>query len=349
MIRATFAIPGDLDAPTGGYAYDRAVIAAAPAAGMALDVLPLPGGFPLADDAALAEAGRRLVAAPADLPLLVDGLALGAMPSALLDGVRAPLAALLHHPLALEAGLTEAQAGHLRATEGAALARCRAIVVTSAATAATAAEMFGLSAGRFTVARPGLDRHEPAPLAGRPPVLLTVGSVIPRKGHDVLVDALAQIKALPWRAEMYGSEGFAPDWAQAIRERIADKGLSDRIALRGAVDAAALSAAYRGADLFCLPSRYEGYGMVFAEAMAHGLPVVAADIAAAREVVPNAAGAFAEVGKPGPLAQLLAMLLVDPDARRARGAAAHAHARTLPGWDETARSIASALQPLVPA
>jgi glycosyltransferase involved in cell wall biosynthesis len=346
LIRATFAIPGDLSSPTGGYAYDRAVIAAGPAVGLTLDVLALPGGFPLADDATVRQAADLLAAAPADRPLLVDGLALGAMPAELLAGVRAPLAALLHHPLALETGLSEAQAAHLRATEGAALALCRAIVVTSAATAATAAEMFGLPVDRFTVARPGLARRAPAPLAGRPPVVLTVGSLIPRKGHDVLIDALAQIKALPWRAEIYGSGAFAPDWAQSIRERIEAAGLSDRIRLHGAVDEEALAAAYHAADVFCLPSRYEGYGMVFAEAMAHGLPVVAADIAAAREVVPPAVGAFAEVGRPGPLAQLLAILMVDDDARRARGAAAHAHADTLPGWDDAARAIAAALVPV---
>jgi glycosyltransferase involved in cell wall biosynthesis len=346
LIRATFAIPGDLEAPTGGYAYDRALIAAGPAAGIAFDVLPLPGGFPLADAATLAEAGRRLAEAPADRPLLVDGLALGAMPAETLTSVRAPLAALLHHPLALEAGLTEAQAAHLRATEGAALARARAIVTTSAATAVTAAEMFSLPDERFTVARPGLDRVEPAALAGRPPLILTVGSLIQRKGHDVLIDALAQIRALPWRAAFYGSGAFDPAWAQGLRDRIAEKELSDRITLHGAVGPATLAAAYAGADIFCLPSRYEGYGMVFAEAMAHGLPVVAGDIAAAREVVPPAAGGFAEVGRPGPLASVLAVLLADPDARRARGAAAHAHARTMPGWDATARAVAAALAPL---
>ncbi len=346
MIRVTFAIPGDLATPTGGYAYDRALIAAGPAAGVVFDHLPLPGGFPFPDAAALEGAAAALAAAPADRPLLVDGLALGALPAAALDRVRAPLAALLHHPLALEAGLTAAQAAALEASERAALARAGAIIVTSAATAATAATMFGMGPGSITVARPGLDRHPRAAGGGGAPVLLCVGSLIPRKGHDVLLDALEALADAPWRAHVYGSQTLAPDWAARIAARAEDGPLAGRVSLHGPVDAATLDAAYAGADVFVLPSRYEGYGMVFAEAMARGLPVVAADIAAAREVVPDGCGMFAPVDDAPALATALRRLLDDAPLRDRMGAAAHAAAQAMPGWDATAAAVAAALAPL---
>lgn len=347
-MRATFAIPGDLATPSGGYGYDRAVIAAGQGAGLELAHLALPDGFPFPDAGAVDKAARLLAAAPADRPLLVDGLALGALPEAALAGVRAPLAALLHHPLALEAGLSADQAAALRASEGAALARCGAIITTSAATVRDALALFALDPARFTVARPGLARATMAQGGGETPVILCVASLIPRKGHDVLIEALAQVADRPWRAAFYGARDFAPDWAAQVRARIGATGLGARIALRGPVPSAALEAAYLGADIFCLPSRHEGYGMAFAEAMAHGLPVLAADIAAAREVIGPGAGWLSPPDDAAALAENLALLLDDPSRRRAMGAAAHARAHVIPGWDATARAIRAALEGIAP-
>jgi glycosyltransferase involved in cell wall biosynthesis len=348
VIRATFAVPGDLGSPTGGYAYDRALIAAGPGAGLTLDHLALPGGFPFPSDAALAETARLMAAAPADRPLLVDGLALGAMPDAVAAAARAPLAAMLHHPLALEAGLSAAEADALRASETAALARVRAVIVTSAATAATVSAMFDVDPATITVARPGLDRAPRARGSGGVPRILSVGSLIPRKGHDVLVDALARIADRAWTAEIVGSPAYAPGWAASVRARVRGAGLAGRVRFVGATSAAAVAEAYDRADLFCLPSRYEGYGMVFAEAMARGLPIVAARIAATEELVPEAAGALVPVDDAAALAGALAGLLDDAALRRRAGDAARAHAETLPDWPETARLARDALAKVIP-
>lgn len=344
MIRATFAIPGDLDAPTGGYAYARRLLEHAPAAGLDLAHLPLPGGFPLASEAAVAGALDALAAAPADRPLLVDGLAFGALPAAGLARVGAPLAALLHHPLALEAGLDPADAARLEASERAALALARAVIVTSRATAGTAASRFDVDPARLTVARPGVDRGPRAALSGDPPVILCVGSLTPRKAQDVLLDALSRLADRPWRARIAGWEA---DPAFAARLREAAAALGDRVRFAGALDRAALDAAYAGADLCCLPSTYEGYGMVYAEAMARGLPVVAARHAASEEVV-GAAGRLVPPGDARALAAAVGDLLADPGARRRLGAAGFDRAATLPDWRETAAQVAAALAAVAP-
>ena len=345
MIHATFAVPGALDTPTGGYAYARALLAHGPAAGLALTLLPLPAGFPAPDAAALAQAARLLAAAPADRPLLVDGLALGAMPEAALAGLRAPLAALVHHPLCLETGLEPAQADALRASETAALRHARAIVAASPETAAQLSDLLGAPADRVTVARPGLDRP-PRSAGSTPPLILTVGAFTPRKDHATLLAALERIADLPWRARWIGADALDPGWTATLRARLAASPAAARVAMRGPGDGAALAAAYRAADLFALPSRHEGYGMVYAEAMAAGLPVVAADIAATRALVPPAAGRLVPPGDDAALADALRALLDDPTARLRAGQAALAAAEGFAGWDATASAVAAALAPL---
>jgi glycosyltransferase involved in cell wall biosynthesis len=342
MLRATFAVPGDIETLTGGYHYARSLIAAGPAAGLTLDLLPLPGGFPAPTAAAAAEALARLAAAPADRPLLVDGLAYGALPAEGLAAVAAPMVALLHHPLALEAGLPPAEAARLKASERAALRFARAVVTTSKATARQAAALFDLDPARIAIAPPGLDRGPVARLAGDPPGILCVGSLTPRKAQHVLVAALARLRERPWRAALVGLTDLDPAYAADLATRIDAAGLSERIARHGGVDRASLDALYAGADLFCLPSAYEGYGMVYAEAMARGLPVIAARHAASEEVV-GEAGLLVAPGDTEALAGALAALLDDAERRRALGAAGLARAAAFPGWEETARIVKGAL------
>ncbi|MEO1612286.1 MAG: glycosyltransferase family 4 protein [Pseudomonadota bacterium] len=299
----------------------------------ALTPLRLADGFPNPSDEDLRRAATALAAAGG--PALIDGLAFGAFPVELIDALpRAPVA-LCHHPLGLEAGLSADVAAALIGSERAALARAAHVVVTSAATKRTLVADFGLTETDVTIAPPGLDRAPAAKGAVGPPVILTVASLTPRKAHDVLVDALAAIRDIDWRAIWVGLDDRAPDWARDIRERVARSGVGDRIEMRGGCGSDELEELYANASIFCLPSRYEGYGMVFAEAMMRGLPIVAAETDAAREVIPADAGRFAINGDAASLAETLRALLEDPTARRAAGGAGRAHALTLPDWDAT--------------
>jgi glycosyltransferase involved in cell wall biosynthesis len=336
-----FAIPGDLGAPTGGYAYARKVLAAAPGA---FEVVGLPGDFPSPSKASVEAAAAAMAAWPADRPLLVDGLAFGALPPGALRRVKAPMTVLLHHPLGLETGLSAADAARLIESERAALGFAKAVAVTSAATAGTVATLFGVEPSRITVARPGLDRAPRATGGGATPVILCVATLTPRKAQDVLVEALARLGDRPWRAVLTGALDRAPDYAQAVARRIAGARLGDRVTLTGPADEAGLEALYAGADIFCLPSRYEGYGMVFAEAMARGLPVVAARIAAAEEVLGEDAGALVPMDDADALAGALAALLDDAELRRRKGDAAVARAAALPGWEQTAATILGVME-----
>lgn len=344
MIAVAFAIPGDLAAPTGGYAYARRILPLLGECGVHLRHLPLPGGFPFPDEAELEEAGDLLRTIPAGEIALIDGLAYGALPEKVIAGMSAPIVALVHHPVGLETGLSPGDSARLIANERAALAHARQIIATSGTTADTLRRDFGVPAARLHVAVPGTDRAERATGGGDVPHLLSVGAVVPRKGFDVLADALADLGDRPWRCTIAGSLDRDTATAAALRKRIVRLSLNERIALTGTQDAAELDALYRGTDIFVLPSRYEGYGMVFTEAMARGLPVVAAAAGAVPATVPEQAGVLVPPDDPAALAHALRTLLDDPAERRQLGDAAFAHARQLPSWHDTARGVAEAIR-----
>lgn len=344
MSRIVFAIPGDIDAPTGGYGYDRRLLSEWREAGIEACHLTLPGSYPFPTAEDLATTERLLATTAPDDILFVDGLAFGAFPDALAARFADWLVALVHHPLALETGHSPETARLLRRSETLALRHARAIVVTSPATKLTLEAEFEVPAAKIAVAIPGTD---PAPRAqgsghGEALHMLAVGSLIPRKGYDILVAALTAIAGKPWTLTIAGSPDHAPATAAELRHGIAHAGLSGRVTLTGGVGAETLAQLYDEADLFIMSSRYEGYGMVLTEALARGLPIVTTLSGAGAEALPDAAALKVAPGDATALAKALARLIDAPAERLQRADAAWAAAGDLPRWSETARIVAQA-------
>lgn len=342
----TFAVPGPLDTLTGGFLYDRRIVEGLRARGAIVEVLELPEGFPLAGPEPRSRAAAQLEALPDDQPVVVDGLAAGALPEVMASlAARLPLHLLVHHPLAAETGLAPEQVRSLHDSERRSLAVARRVVTTSQATAETLGRDYAVPTGRLRVVPPGT---EPAPLAlgsadGEPPHLLTVGALIPRKGQDLLVEALASLTALPWRLSLAGAPRDAA-YAARLRERVSALGLDERVDFLGEVESARLGPLYAAADLFVLPSRLEGYGMAIAEALARGLPVVCGQSAAIVSELPRGGVATVDTDDAAELAACLEPLLAAP-VRRARLAAAARRARDLlPTWAEAAAAFEDALE-----
>ena len=343
---ATFAVPGDLATPTGGYVYDRRIVAELAALAWHIEVLDLGDDFPHAAAGTRAAAAARLAALPRGRPIVIDGLAFGALPEAAeaLHGSHS-VVALVHHPLALEAGLSAADAARLHASERAALAAARHVVTTSTATARLLAADYEVPSERLSVVEPGTDRvvlrprrHDGAV------VLLAVGSVIPRKGYDVLVAALARLRHLSWRLVIAGDCGRSPETFRRLEADIANLGLADRVTLLGAVAADELTSLYATSDLFVLPSRFEGYGMAYAEALAHGLPVIGTTAGAVPQTVPGDAGVLLPPDDVDALAATLQQLVESPDERERLAAGARATA--FPSWREQGARFARVLDRL---
>jgi glycosyltransferase involved in cell wall biosynthesis len=284
-----------------------------------------------------------LAAIPDHALVLVDGLAYGVMDAiAEQEHERLHIVALCHHPLALETGLSADEEDRLFTSEKKALALACAVVVTSAATAMLLTQRFGIAAQKITVALPGTRKRAFAPCQGDPPRLLTVASLTRRKAHDVLIQALAHIKQLTWTARIVGGDHFDPAWSSFLKEKTVTLELDDRIHFAGSIDD--LSAEYTAADVFVLPSRFEGYGMVFAEALAAGLPIIAARAGAVPDVVPESAGLLVPPDDTGALTAALRSLLTREDVRRKLQAGARKAAANLPAWADSARRVADLIE-----
>jgi glycosyltransferase involved in cell wall biosynthesis len=260
--------------------------------------------------------------------------------------LRRKLVALVHHPLALESGLTRAEAATFQIMERTALSAPGRVVTTSQTTARVLMSHYRVPERRLIVAPPGNDKLPSARGSGGagPLALLAVGAVVPRKGYDVLIAALATLRELPWRLTIVGDRARDPATAQRVEADIARSGLADRVALAGAVPDERLDALYDGADLFVLPSRYEGYGMAFAAAIARGLPVIGTDAGAIPEAVPADAGILVPPDNVPALAAALYRLITDPRERGRLATAARAAAARLPTWAESAVLFSRALE-----
>lgn len=343
MPEAIFAVPGDLKSPTGGYGYDRRVMERLPDFGVSVVHLPLPGTFPNPTDGDIAETIEALQCRSRPSVLVVDGLAFGAFTKPMLDKLEGRVIALVHHPLFLETGLPHARKVELRETETIALERADHIIVTSRATKRILTEHMNLPSHRMTVAEPGTDPAGRATGTGSPLHILAVGAVMPRKGYDVLVDALAKITDLDWRMTIAGALDRHSASAEALRTAIDQHNLSERINLAGKVVPATLDRFYESADLFVSASLFEGYGMVLAEAMARGLPIVTATGGAAGDTAGQAVALHVEAGNADELALALRQALTDKKLRDQLADAAWDAGRALPTWNETARRVAAVI------
>ncbi len=342
MTPASFAIPGDIDQITGGYIYEKSLLHALRDAGRQVAHVELPGSFPDAPAADMARAVAQLAALPPDQPVILDGLVYGSIDTTGLATVEAPLVAMIHHPLGLETGLPPARARDLLQREAANLVLAAHVVVPSPHTARILSSDFGVDPSRITIAQPGFAPPDPVRTPATPPLILAVGLIAVRKGHDVLIRALARIADLSWQARIVGS-AHDPRIATALKAQISAAGLDRRITLQGGMDRGDLATLYRQATLFALATRYEGYGMVFGEALLHGLPIVTCNAGAVPETVPHGAGLLVDVDDDAAFAGALHHLLTDTAARTTMAQTATTAGHTLPRWSDTAAIMGAVL------
>lgn len=340
---AAFAIPGDLNTRTGGYIYERRLLESLPEVGQPMRHIPLLPSWPHPTPEAEADLACALAALPEGMPLILDGLVFGSMDTGLLAREPRPVVAMLHHPLGLEAGLPPARAKALLAREAANLRHAAHVVVPSAHTAAILSRDFGVAEGRISIALPGFDRPHSAP---RPkaasPLILSVGIICARKGHDVLIDALARIAHLDWQAAIVGmthDEGVR----RALIAQRARLGLEARLRFTGEIDSPALDALWREATVFALATRYEGYGMVLSEAQLYGLPVVSCAVGAVPQTVPEGAGLLTPPDDPAAFAEALRAVLEDAALRERLAEGSALVGKALPEWKDTARVMRDVL------
>ena len=352
-----FVVPGDIRTPTGGYIYDREIIAGLTERGWTVAVHALDASFPSPTPAALRAARATFASLAAGSVVVIDGLALPGLDRLLADEAkRLALVALVHHPVALETGLDPLEAERYGALERSALGYVRRVITTSQWTARTLATD-GVPTAQLRVVEPGVDRRKSrgssdpkgASTPGAPPDLLNllcVGTLTPRKGHAVLLEALNEIRDRHWHLTCAGSLLRDTPTVAAIQHMIDRFSLRKRVSLLGDLDRDALERQYARADVFVLPSYLEGYGMALAEAVAFGLPVISTTAGAIPETVPANAGILVAPGDSRALAKALSSVIDDPARRGALAANARAARASLPTWATAATKFAAALDGL---
>jgi glycosyltransferase involved in cell wall biosynthesis len=249
-----------------------------------------------------------------------------------------PLVALVHHLKYLEPVSDQKEE---REKERKFLGTCDALIANSNS---TSREVVELGIGLPTmVAYPGCDRVAPAPDFRRqlPETLvnlLFVGILIPRKGVHILLDALEELQSYPWELGIVGDETLDASYVESLKEKALK--LGNRVAFLGRVSPRELSQIYLDSDLFVLPSYFEGYGIVVAEAVLHLLPIIASRVGGIPEIVRDGKeGILVPPGDKSALKQALQDFLEHPEHLGPFIEACAVRRRSLPTWQEAGKLI----------
>lgn len=248
--------------------------------------------------------------------------------------------ALVHH-VAAGSGPDDPARPELKEVERAMLQRLRRVVATSGPVAARLQSEFGVAAQQVPPGVPDLPRNQPGTDAA---VVLSVGVLTRRKGHDVLLRAMARLTDLPWTLAIAGGSGRDPAYAAELAALIEELGLSHRASLLADPEPDALRRAWESAGVFALATRWESYAKAVAEALRRGIPVVVTDGGEAGALVPAEAGAVCSVDDPATFGKCLRRLLFDHALRADMAEAAWQAGQQLPSWRQQAQAFAAILR-----
>jgi glycosyltransferase involved in cell wall biosynthesis len=343
-MRLALLVPRPLGATSGGYAYDRAMLDGLRAAGHAADAIELGGQHPLADAATCRGAAAAFDAIPADALPIIDGLALPAFREHAAALAARRTIGLIHHPTAFETSHSETDRALLHDAERALMPRLARVIVTSPSTAERLAAEFGVDARRIAVVAPGTaEAPRSAGSGGGACTVLSVGALIPRKGHDVLLEALAKLFDLDWQLTIVGSERRDPAHAARLHALATRLAIEGQVSFAGEIDPAALESLWQRTDIFALATYWEGYGMAIAEALKRGIPVAVTAGGAAGALVTPQSGVACTPGDVATLSKSLRRLIFDVDLRQSMAQAAWTEGQNLPAWAAQCEQFALAL------
>ncbi|MBW0146471.1 glycosyltransferase family 4 protein [Marinobacter arenosus] len=349
-----FVVPGDPNQNTGGYRYVRLLVEALNQSDGMARVTGVPGRFPRPDEEAKAALDDCLQGYPDGAVVVLDGLAMGGLPEVVqAHASRLSLIALVHHPLADETGLTAEEQRWFFAQETRSLAAVGKVITTSRFTAERLAD-FGVPAQNIRTVEPGVQSFPGSSTTdhairgpGEPPRILCVAHLSPRKAQHQLIDALAELRSLPWHCTLAGSCDRQRDYSERVRSQIESRGLQSRVDITGEVSGDQLFDLYRQADLFVFPSLYEGYGMVIDEALAAGLPVITSSGGALAQTAMRGGVVQYEAGDVAALSARLRYWLANPQELARQTNLARRESGRLRHWRQAAVEFKAALEDLL--
>lgn len=346
----SFVVPADLPGPSGGLNYNRRVLQVWQEQGLAVTEEALGGAWPYPDEQARDALARCLLRYES---VLVDGIIASAAPDELAQARAAgvEISVLMHLPLPAETGISEDQRRAAEASERRALQHATQVVCTSQWARKDVTARYGRLP--TTVAAPGCD-EAPVAHGSRPPHMLFLGSISPRKNPLLLLEALAPLECLAWKLTIAGPTGPDPRYADAVAAAACRfPGVVD---LAGPLTGESLERTWDSTDLLVLPSLAETYGMVVTEAIARGVPVVVGAgtgaeeaLAAAHHLVHRVApsalpGTAVDPADRTAWTATLRRWLTQDDLRRQWRSNAAVDRDRLRPWSETAKILHTALR-----
>lgn len=206
------------------------------------------------------------------------------------------------------------------------------------------------SSERILVAPPGSAplsnmHREPGKTEAGPLRLLFVGNCVRLKGLEHLIAALGLLRDLPLRLEVVGDVSFEPRYYEKLLRQVNALGLGGRVTFHGALAHENLGAFYSRADIFTFPSLYEGFGIVLAEAMHAGLPIVATRTGPAGEILREGENALiVPLADSAALAGAIRTLAADAGMREEFGHRSRELAVSLPGWGQTCDDVCNRIE-----
>jgi len=340
-MRIALIIYGSLEMISGGYLYDRKLVEFLRNNGDEVDVISLPwrsysrhllDNFSRGLEGSIAH-GKYDVVLQDELNhpslLRLNSRLKGRMPLiSIVHHLRISEASSFYWPLTTLHRLIERS--YLRSVDG--------MLFTSHATLETVRKQDCLSQWRH-VAHPAASHLKSAVIKSKTltglPRLLFVGNVIPRKGLWTLIQGMVVHIETPYQLTIAGRSDIDPDYTDYLRQYVKMRGLEARVCFKGAVSQQELIELYRNHDVFAMPSKYEGFGIVYLEAMSFGLPVIASSAGGAADIVKEGVNGY--LAEPGNEVHVAAALrkLRDPGIYAQISTAALETYQNHPNWKTT--------------
>ncbi|MFF2842040.1 glycosyltransferase family 4 protein [Paenarthrobacter sp. NPDC057981] len=327
-MRIRFLVPGNVRHGSGGNKYNAKLAEHLNALGATVETVTVDGDWPVGSPA---DRQRFAQALDGGTTVIADGLVASGAPEEVAGAVQAGTKVWILSHMAL--------ADH-HDLEAKALAAATGIICPSMHSAAELQARHGSL--DITVATPGA---EPADISegSHPKHIVSVAALLPNKSQTLLIEALSQIKDLPWTAALIGSEEAAPAYAAEVRAAVEHHGLQDRLSVTGELTGQALQDQWRRADLSVLISQSESFGMVVTESLAHGVPVLVRQGTGAVEALGHS-GAGAVWDPKEALGGTLRTWLTDHALQESWRSNALQARRGLQRWESTARTVLDALE-----
>lgn len=342
-MRIALVVPAPLTATSGSAEYARQITKAWREAGHEVTTHDLGGASTGINTKIRSNIWANIDSSTA---IVIDNQVLPSLADHADDLARRPAVILHHHQLSMETGLETATSAALSALEQRLTRHARHVITTSQITAAAMSHSFGLPTADITVIEPGTlnaPRSNRSASGGQTHVI-SIGALIPRKGHDVLMRAMARLFDLDWHLTIAGCPNQDPSCAATLQALPTMLGIKDRVTFLGTLQGPELEDLWQRADLFALATHHEGYGMAIAEALKRGLPVAVCGGGAAGALITPSSGVVCPPGDVDQLSKALRRLLFDASLRASYADAAWAIGQTLPDWPRQAALFAQVLQ-----